>query len=118
GVGDTGGGEAAAAAPTPLEIAQAAAQQLASFQAGRASLFSSYGANFMARGGVLIPADATGQAAGTAYFGALGASTGSGGAAAGGDRSVHIEQHYAREPEDPTSWSRSVGADVAATGMF
>jgi hypothetical protein len=121
GAGDTGGGgdvgadpgEPPPSAPSAEDIARAAAEQFAAFTAGRASLFSSFGANFARSGGVLF-ADPMAQAAGTRYFGA-GDTGGSGGGA--GVREVTINQTFGGAPDDPDQWVAGVQTTMQGASL-
>lgn len=127
---DPGGGDGGGVtdpAPSPEDLASAAAEQVATFTANRASLFSAFGQNFIGQGGTLTPLT---QAAGFRYFGGgqadgggiLGASGGFGnagmngaGGGSAGDASgggVIITNNYAAPPPDPHTWSRNLAWEV------
>jgi len=111
--------EPAPTPPTAEEIARAAAEQVASFQANRASLFAGFGQNFIGAGGTVTTLT---QAAGLRFFGGgqtdgggIGAAGGSGfaqdasGPAAGG---VTITNNYAAPPPDPHTWSQGLAWEI------
>lgn len=115
--------------PTPEQIAQAAAAQLATFNANRSDLFSGFGQNFIGAGGAITDLSAV---AGFRYFGGgqsdgdlgvLGAAGagglgGLGGAAEGfstgpgGSKEVNIVNNYAAPPPDPHTWSAGIAWEL------
>lgn len=89
--------------PTPEQIAQAAAEQLNSFNASRAELFSQFGSNFVSAG-ARAAVDETVKAAGATYFGST--TSGDEGASAG-RAGVTFEQTniFHQPPPDNTAWA-------------
>lgn len=114
-------------APTPEDIARAAAEQVAAFNAGRSSLFTGFGQNFIGAGGAVTSLV---EASGLRYFGGgmsdsrgvLGAGGGSGdptmaGAGFGpavnaGAGGVIITNNYAAPPPDPHTWSQGLAWEI------
>ena len=113
GTSDTGGGSTdTAAPPSPLEIAEAAAQQFAAFTSQRADLFGAFGSNFVAAKGGAAFGDETQQAAGARFFGA----------ASGNEQSnvtnktINVTNNYASGPEDTLTYSRGLEFELGAIG--
>ena len=117
----------APAPPSPEEIAQAAAAQFASFTANRASLFGSFGQNFIGAGGQLTASSAAagfrmfgaGQTDGGGVFGSAGGSGfadltggGFGSAQRAGAGGVIITNNYAAPPPDPHTWSQGLAWEI------
>jgi hypothetical protein len=91
---------AAAAAPSPLDIAAAALADFANFNSARQSLFSNMGDNYMSREGLAAllmgTAPATMQAAGLRAFGAMPAE----------GTTVNITNNFGGGPTSPQTWAQ------------
>jgi SLT domain-containing protein len=105
--GDVDGGadtsEAVQAPPSPAEVAAQAIAQFASFQAARADLFGSYGANFRSAGAG--PLDAVGQAAGTRFYGGSTGGTDGGVLAGAGAAITQNVYLMGPQPADPHTFT-------------
>lgn len=99
--GDSGSTGDTTAPPSPVDIAAAALQEFANFNAARSSLFSSFGGNFMSREGLagllLGGASATSQAAGLRAFGAV---------PTAGGTTVNITNNFGGGPAEPGTWAQ------------
>jgi hypothetical protein len=93
---------------TPEQIAAAASEQLASFNASRADLFSSFGSNFTAAGASPFR-DETQRAAGMRYYGATGASD-----TRGGERIINVTNNFETGPADPHTWTQQQRFEIEA----
>jgi hypothetical protein len=109
---DSGAGDAPAPAPpTAEDIAAGVAQAFATFQAGRADLFSTFGQNF-ARAGSSPFATPTGLAAGTRFYGAA---PGGGGIVAGaGGGVVQYITFTGPQPADPHLFAQATMHELKA----
>lgn len=106
-----GGGGSEGGTATAEEIAAAAQAQLASFNASRADLFSSFGSNFTPAG--RDPFEGTaGSGAGMRFYG--GASAPAGAAGADGGTTINIENNYQSGPGDPHTWSQQQRFEIEA----
>lgn len=93
-------------------VAALAMAELQNFQAGLANIFQSYGSNFAAAGSTPF-SSATGQLAGTQYYGAptgpsVGASPNTGGT------TVNITQNFASGPSNPHSYAAGLNNELTA----
>ena len=109
GTDDLGGlGSEVIRPPSPEEIAQGVASQMASFQSARSSLFGSYGSNFTLTGGGLGLNSPLGQAAGLRHFGALG------GQASQPTRVINQTNVFPTPPPEPHHFARLTLFDLQA----
>ena len=102
--------------PSAEEIARGVAEQLRSFDAGRADLFRNFGSNFISPA---AQANSFLAAGGVRNFGATGGAAGyeqSGSVvgAAGGGTDVTLINNYAAPPPDPHTYSRAVAFELKA----
>ena len=115
GGGGEGGGEGGPTEtlvpPTPEQIAQEAAAQLATFQESRRQTFATYGANAVAAGQSPF-ASPTAQAAGLRYFGAMGVAEAPGTAYEAGGGGVVVTNNYQAPPPDPHTWSQGLAWEL------
>jgi len=104
----------APAAPTALDIATGVAEALASFNAGRADLFSQFGANFIGAGAGAPTAAQL--AAGARYFGGgTGGSDGGVAGAAGAPGGVQLNVTFtAPQPPDPHTFAQAALFELQA----